>query len=586
MLAFVLWGCAGGPGIRRYRYPVQQDRDWQAPSAYRSSTFRSAQRALNGLQKRTYSQATGPRHLLSIADLTPAELSTLVRNAAIRKQTVKADAAPKDLALGLSGKTVAMMFNKRSTRTRVSTEAAVTMLGGHPMFLGKDDIQLGVNESLYDTSVVISSMTSCMVARVGPHSDVADLAKDSSVPVINALSNDFHPLQIIADLLTIHEAFPSTNSASKSLGLNGLKVAWVGDSNNVLFDLAIGCMKMGIDIAVASPKGFGIPDAMKQIITSSASGLGSPGKLSETTVPEEAIKDADILVTDTWISMGQEEEKQKRLAAFAGYQITNELAKRGGAKEGWKFMHCLPRHPEEVADEVFYSPRSLVFPEAENRLWAAVSVCADIENLASELVGKVCDTLQVLVLVPQSLTSSEPGRMEILGCFLERLLPIGLAILQIFLASSDLAVMRQEFLEVFGTENQQLTLHKSGIAVVEHGPYRNEVLELPTGLLDDTILAGEDDGHAGKILDLSAADDQRINVEASCGKNTGKARQNTRLVLDKAVENVALGRGHGRRRGLVEDVGDCSLSGPCWRSIGHGQRSRASSQGLVGDGRS
>ena len=135
-------------------------------------------------------------------------------------------------------------FNKRSTRTRVSTEAAVATMGGHPMFLGKDDIQLGVNESLYDTSLIISSMTSCMVARVGPHSDVADLAKYSSVPVINALSNDFHPLQIIADFLTIHEAFPTTSSHTSlssvpALGLEGMKIAWIGDSNNVLFDLAI-----------------------------------------------------------------------------------------------------------------------------------------------------------------------------------------------------------------------------------------------------------------------------------------------------------------------------------------------------------
>lgn len=228
-----------------------------------------------------------------------------------------------------------------------------------------------MNESLYDTSVVISSMTSCIVARVGPHSDVADLAKHSSVPVINALSDDFHPLQTIADYLTILEAFPS--SAGSGLGLNGLKIAWVGDSNNVLFDLATASVKMGVDIAVASPKGYGIPGSMRQLINSAAKGVSSPGRLSETTVPEEAIKDADILVTDTWISMGQESEKKKRLEAFAGYQITNELAKRGGAKEGWKFMHCLPRHPEEVADEVFYSDRSLVFPEAENRLWAAIS---------------------------------------------------------------------------------------------------------------------------------------------------------------------------------------------------------------------
>jgi ornithine carbamoyltransferase len=283
---------------------------------------------------------------------------------------------PKSLLGSLSGKTVAMMFNKRSTRTRVSTEAAVSTMGGHPMFLGKDDIQLGVNESLYDTSLVISSMTSCMVARVGPHSDVADLAKHSSVPVINALSNDYHPLQTIADFLTIHEAVhpapPRNICTVPSLGLEGRKIAWVGDSNNVLFDLAIGAVKLGVDISVASPKGYEIPERMREIILSSAEGVSRPGVLTETNVPEEAIKDADILVTDTWVSMGQEEEKAKRLKAFAGYQITNDLAKRGGAKKGWKFMHCLPRHREEVADEVFYSPRSLVFTEAENRLWAAI----------------------------------------------------------------------------------------------------------------------------------------------------------------------------------------------------------------------
>ncbi|KAG6232972.1 hypothetical protein E4U26_003522 [Claviceps purpurea] len=339
-------------------------------------SLHTARLAIKGLQKRAYSQSTtsAPRHLMTIGDLTPSEFTSLVRNAASRKQSVKAGQMPTQLSTSLSGQTVAMMFSKRSTRTRVSTEAAVKILGGHAMFLGKDDIQLGVNESLYDTSVVISSMTSCMVARVGPHSDVATLAKHSSVPVINALSDDFHPLQTIADFLTIHEAFPSSSSSSSSgLGLNGLKVAWVGDSNNVLFDLAIGCVKSGVDISVASPKGYGIPEHMRNLITSASKGVVSPGTLTETTVPEEAIRNADILVTDTWISMGQEAEKQKRLKAFAGYQITNELATRGGAKEGWKFMHCLPRHQEEVADEVFYSPRSLVFPEAENRLWAAVA---------------------------------------------------------------------------------------------------------------------------------------------------------------------------------------------------------------------
>lgn len=246
------------------------------------------------------------------------------------------------------------------------------------MFLGKDDIQLGVNESLYDTSVVISSMVSAIVARVGPHSDVAGLAKNSTVPVINALSDKFHPLQTIADYLTIYEAFPSRRtkqrSAEPGLGLEGLKLAWVGDANNVLFDLAIGAGKLGVDIAVATPEGYGIPAEMRQMIQQSRSDARIPGKLSETQIPEEAVKDADMLVTDTWVSMGQEEEKAKRLKDFDGFQITTQLAEKGGAKPGWKFMHCLPRKPEEVSDEVFYGPRSLAFPEAENRLWAAIAV--------------------------------------------------------------------------------------------------------------------------------------------------------------------------------------------------------------------
>lgn len=337
---------------------------------------RSIGKALAGARLRQagrlYSTAASkPRHLMSMADLTPAELAALVRSAAAHKRAVKAGSTPAELAASLSGKTVAMMFSKRSTRTRVSTEAAVALMGGHPMFLGKDDIQLGVNESLLDTSRVISSMTSCMVARVGPHSDVTGLAEHSGVPVINALSDDFHPLQAIADFLTIHSAFPS--SAKEGLGLEGVKIAWVGDSNNVLFDMAIAGVKLGADVSVASPAGYGIPAPMRSLIESAASSSPAPGKLTETQVPEEAIKDADILVTDTWVSMGQEAEAQKRLKAFAGFQITNDLVKRGGAKPDWKFMHCLPRHPEEVADEVFYSPRSLVFEEAENRLWAAVS---------------------------------------------------------------------------------------------------------------------------------------------------------------------------------------------------------------------
>lgn len=337
------------------------------------------------VQQRSYSSSPSPpvspfapRHLLSIADLSSTDLTNLVRNAYQHKQAIKSGSMPKSLLGALSGKTVAMTFNKRSTRTRVSTESAVATLGGHPMFLGKDDIQLGVNESLYDTAVIISSMVSAWFARVGPHSDVADLAKHSTVPIINALSDEYHPLQSIADFLTMFEAVRSNRNAERSttpgLGLEGLKLAWVGDANNVLYDLAIGAAKLGVDLAVATPKGYEIPSGMRDIIRRSGSDAEIQGKLTESNVPEEAVKDADILLTDTWVSMGQESEKEKRLKAFSGFQITSALAEKGGAKPGWKFMHCLPRHQEEVSDDVFYSPRSLIFQEGENRLWAAIAV--------------------------------------------------------------------------------------------------------------------------------------------------------------------------------------------------------------------
>ena len=318
-----------------------------------------------------------PRHLLSISDLLPPELTALVRNASAHKTHTKYSSRqpPPHLRNTLLGQNIALMFSKRSTRTRVSTESAVTLLGGHPMFLGSADIQLGVNESMYDTSVVISSMVSAMVARVNGHEDVEELARHSSVPVINALSDLYHPLQTVADYLTLHETFgTASQSSSTGLGLEGLKIAWVGDANNVLYDLAIGAAKLGVNLSVATPKKYNIPSSMRSTITSTPTPSGTPFTLHETHVPEEAVKNADVIVTDTWVSMGQEEQKAQKLRDFAGFQVTAELAKRGGAKEGWRFMHCLPRKPEEVSDEVFYSPASLVFQEAENRLWTAVAV--------------------------------------------------------------------------------------------------------------------------------------------------------------------------------------------------------------------
>lgn len=315
-----------------------------------------------------------PRHFLSIADLSPKELTTLVRNAASHKQCLKSgQTLPPSLQNSLAGKTVALLFSKLSSRTRVSTEGAVAALGGHPMFLGRNDIQLGANESLYDTSVVISSMVSSIVARVNSHADIAFLAKNSSAPVINALCDQFHPMQTLADYLTIAEAFPSSAGKDGDLGLSGLKIAWVGDANNVLYDLCIASAKLGVTVNVATPRGYEIPEHMQTIIDSARQGVASPGTINPTYEPLEAVKNADIIVTDTWISMGQEAEKAKRLNDFQGFQVTTEMAERGGAKKDWKFMHCLPRHSEEVSDEVFYSQRSIVFPEAENRLWTAMA---------------------------------------------------------------------------------------------------------------------------------------------------------------------------------------------------------------------
>lgn len=345
----------------------------------RTPAFRLGRRAFGMVQTRSYTKRpTGVRHLQSISDFTSEEFAQLVKNAYAHKKAIKAGNIPKALSTCLSGQTVAMMFNKRSTRTRVSTEVATALMGGHPMFLGKDDIQLGVNESAYDTAKIISSMTSCIVARVGPHADIVNLIRGSSVPIINALSNDFHPLQAVADFLTLYEEFQPQRSLSRLsqplLVPRDLKVAWIGDSNNVLFDLAIACMKVGVQISVASPRGYGIPANMLALIRSQAETSNTPGKIYTTDSPEEALKDADVIVTDTWVSMGQEDEYQRRMKAFEGFQVTPELIARAGANPQWKFMHCLPRHKEEVSDKVFYSPQSLVFQEGENRLWAAIAV--------------------------------------------------------------------------------------------------------------------------------------------------------------------------------------------------------------------
>ncbi|KAI9008445.1 ornithine carbamoyltransferase [Phycomyces nitens] len=320
------------------------------------------------------------KHFLTTADFTAEQLYELVSRAIDYKVKVKYE--NKKSALPLTGKTLALLFTKRSTRTRVATETSVAYLGGHAMFLGGQDIQLGVNESILDTSRVVGSMVDGIMARVDGHADIEMLAKESGVPVINALSDKYHPTQILADLMAMHEHIHQRQSGLKDRytahlqhpreTLPGLRVAWVGDANNMIQEILVSFPKIGISVSVAAPKGYECdPDTVK-IAKDDAARTGAD--VFFTTNPLEAIKDADFIITDTWISMGQESEKQKKMNDFKGYQITMDMVKKGGAKPDWVFMHCLPRKQEEVDDEVFYSDRSIVFPEAENRKWTILSV--------------------------------------------------------------------------------------------------------------------------------------------------------------------------------------------------------------------
>ncbi|KAG0248174.1 ornithine carbamoyltransferase [Actinomortierella ambigua] len=246
------------------------------------------------------------------------------------------------------------------------------------MFLGSQDIQLGVNESLLDTSKVISSMVDGVMARVGAHEEIETLAKYSTVPIINALSDMYHPTQILADIMTLHELYTPAGQQPHDLDpsttLKNLRMAWVGDGNNVLHSLMLQLPKVGMHLAIATPKGYEPHGAILEQASQNAAEFQTSLTLHHE--PKQAIQGANVIVTDTWISMGQEEEKKKRLEAFAGYQLTTEMIQANGAQADWKFLHCLPRKQEEVTDDVFYSPRSHVFQEAENRKWTILA-CID-----------------------------------------------------------------------------------------------------------------------------------------------------------------------------------------------------------------
>jgi len=262
---------------------------------------------------------------------------------------------------------IGSIYEKPSTRTRVSFEVGINRLGGYPLTLLKNDIQLGKSETVGDTSQVLSRFLGGMTYRCFSHEDVAELAKHADVPVINALSDLHHPCQAAADLMTILENFDD---------LEHLKVAWVGDGNNVLHDLMLACAMLGIDIYYAIPKGYEPNEDVVERTKAIAEKNGS--KVVETNDPVEAVKDAHVVYTDVFISMGEEHMTDK-VESFDGFQVNEELV--SNMDSSWKFMHCLPAHRgDEVTDWVMDHKQSIAFDQAENRMWAQMSLLAYLVN--------------------------------------------------------------------------------------------------------------------------------------------------------------------------------------------------------------
>ncbi|NLC69513.1 MAG: ornithine carbamoyltransferase [Clostridiaceae bacterium] len=292
------------------------------------------------------------KHFISIHDLSVDEINEIFELSARLKKYLKEGKEHHYL----KGKILGMIFTKSSTRTRVSFEVGMYQLGGYSIFLSSNDIQLGRGESIQDTARVLSRYLDGIMIRTFSHKDVIDLAEYGSIPVINGLTDLMHPCQVLADLFTIKEMKGC---------LKGLKLAYIGDGNNVANSLLHGCAKTGVDISVATPKGFECDSPVIEEAKTDAALSGSSIVLTNN--PAEAIKDADAVYTDTWVSMGQESEKQERLKVFKPYQVNEELFSL--AKKDALFLHCLPAYRDyEVTEGVIDGPNSVVFDEAENRL--------------------------------------------------------------------------------------------------------------------------------------------------------------------------------------------------------------------------
>ncbi|HJT17316.1 MAG TPA: ornithine carbamoyltransferase [Thermoanaerobaculia bacterium] len=290
------------------------------------------------------------KDFIEIHDYSAREVMSILKLA----KSIKAK--PKKYRDALKGKTLAMIFEKSSTRTRVSFEVGMLQLGGHALFLSSRDIQLGRGEPIADTAKVLSRYVDGIMARTFAHKTVTDLAENATVPVINGLTDLSHPCQVMADYLTAWEKLGK---------LKGKKIAWVGDGNNMAHSLMFGAPKVGMDIAVATPPGY---EPNPEVVAQARADAKAAGtKIMLTHAIEEAVDDADVVETDVWASMGQEEEAEKRRRDFEGWQVDPRAMKL--AKKKAIFMHCLPAHRgEEVAAAVIDGKQSVVWDEAENRL--------------------------------------------------------------------------------------------------------------------------------------------------------------------------------------------------------------------------
>ncbi|MFC5469757.1 ornithine carbamoyltransferase [Cohnella suwonensis] len=302
------------------------------------------------------------RDFLGLVDFTPEEIRYLLDYAIELKRKQKAG----EVYQPLKGKSLGMIFEKSSTRTRVSFEVGMYQLGGQALFLSRNDIQMGRGETIRDTAQVMSRYLDGMILRTFGHRNVVELARGATIPVINALSDQSHPCQAMADYQTALEHKGK---------LEGLKVAYIGDGNNVLHSLMMGAAKLGMHFASASPEGYDPDETAVKQSKEAARETGS--RIDIVRDAREAIEGADIVYTDVWASMGFEEEQKEREKAFKNYQVNEALVQY--AKPDYLFMHCLPAHRgEEVSEGVIDGKNSVIFDEAENRLHAQKAIMAAI----------------------------------------------------------------------------------------------------------------------------------------------------------------------------------------------------------------